>query len=67
MLWTQNAWEAATPATAAFRCQNGHVLDPETTRQCPACGVHDTVMLGEAAGRRQFQCSRCGEPFMFPR
>ena len=67
MLWTQNAWEAGGPAGAAFRCANGHVLDPATTRQCPACGVHDTVLLGDASGRQQFQCSRCGEPFVFPR
>jgi endogenous inhibitor of DNA gyrase (YacG/DUF329 family) len=67
MLWTQNAWEAGATASAAFRCVNGHVLDPSTTRQCPACGVHDTTLLGEAGGRQQFQCSRCGEPFTFPR
>jgi hypothetical protein len=67
MLWTQNAWEPAAPTTAAFRCPNGHVLDPSLTRQCPACGVHDTALLGEIEGLQQFQCSRCGEPFMFPR
>ena len=57
MLWTQNAWQAADEASAAFRCLNGHVLDPSTTRQCPACGVHDTALLGAAGGRQQFQCS----------
>jgi hypothetical protein len=67
MLWTQNAWQAGDAASAAFRCVNGHVIDPSTTRQCPACGVHDTALLGEAGGRQQFQCSRCGEPFMYPR
>ena len=42
MLWTQNAWPLDSHSDAAFRCHNGHVSDPATTKQCPACGVHDT-------------------------
>jgi hypothetical protein len=43
MLWTQNTWAAGDNRAAAYRCLNGHVLDPSMTRECPACGVHDTV------------------------
>jgi hypothetical protein len=67
MLWTQNAWKLDGTTNAAYRCMNGHVLDPSTTRQCPACGVHDTVLVGEIDGRQEFRCSRCGEPFTIPR
>src|SRR6185503_89768 len=42
MLWTQNAWHAAGTSNAAYQCPNGHVIDPALTRQCPACGLHDT-------------------------
>ena len=67
MLWTQNAWKTGDSGAAAYRCANGHVLDPAKTRQCPSCGVHDTVLLdGDADGRQQFRCARCGTPFTFP-
>ena len=67
MLWTQNAWPVGGSATAAYRCVNGHVLDPATTRQCPACGVHDTETVNELHGRQQFRCFRCAHAFTFPR
>ena len=63
MLWTQNAWQTGA---AAYRCLNGHLIDPADTRQCPACGVHDTVLLDEGDGRKEFQCSRCSTTFTFP-
>ena len=28
MLWTENAWRAGDTAGAAYRCANGHVIDP---------------------------------------
>jgi endogenous inhibitor of DNA gyrase (YacG/DUF329 family) len=67
LVWTQNAWSVGDTANAAYRCQNGHVVDPAVTCQCPACGIHDTVMLGERDGREQFRCERCGELFEVPR
>jgi putative hemolysin len=69
MVWTQSAWHAGSggEARAAYCCLQGHVLDPSTTRQCPACGVHDTTLLGNAGGRQDFRCARCGESFTFPR
>jgi DNA-directed RNA polymerase subunit RPC12/RpoP len=68
MLWTQNAWPAQDGTTAAaYRCANGHVLDPSKTRQCPACGLHDTVLLETESGRQSFRCNRCGQSFEFPR
>lgn len=69
MMWTQNAWhpERDGQADAAYRCLNGHVLDPSTTRQCPACGVHDTTLVKSASGRQDFRCARCGQSFTFPR
>src|SRR5688572_16849398 len=67
MLWTQNAWPAGSEQSAAYRCLNGHLLDPSTTRQCPACGVHDTTLVGSSGGRQEFRCERCGEAFTFPR
>jgi predicted RNA-binding Zn-ribbon protein involved in translation (DUF1610 family) len=67
MLWTQNAWKTGDTGKAAYRCQNGHTLDPALTRQCPACGIHDTVMVDEQDGRQQFRCARCGERFDVPR
>jgi hypothetical protein len=68
-IWTQNAWPeaGAGEARAAYRCLNGHVIDPDTTRQCPACGVHDTLLRGSVEGRQQFTCARCGEAFTYPR
>ena len=67
MLWTQNVWKTGETGQAAYSCQNGHVLDPSLTRQCPACGIHDTVMLADQGGRQQFQCARCREAFEWPR
>lgn len=69
MVWTQNAErEAASGITrAAYRCLNGHVVDPDTTRQCPACGVHDTILRETVEGCQQFTCARCGEAFAYPR
>ena len=68
-IWTQNAWrdEMGGEVGAAYRCLNGHVLDPSTTRQCPACGVHDTTLMASSGGRQEFRCERCGEAFTFPR
>jgi len=67
MLWTQNAWKTGETGQAAYRCANGHVLDPAATRQCPACGLHDTTLTRERDGHQQFRCDRCGETFQFPR
>ncbi len=67
MVWTQNAWKTGDLGNAAYRCQNGHVLDPSLTCQCPACGIHDTVLLADRDGRQQFRCERCGELFEVPR
>lgn len=67
MMWTQNAWHAGADNVAAYRCLNGHVVDPSTTRQCPACGVHDTTVVSVDGPRRDFRCARCGESFSFPR
>jgi hypothetical protein len=67
MIWTQNAWKTGDTGQAAYRCANGHVVDPALTAQCPACGVHDTELLAERNGRQQFRCMRCSETFDFPR
>ena len=69
MLWTQNAWHDGSggAVSAAYRCANGHGLDPSMTRQCPACGIHDTTLLSSADGRQDFRCARCGQAFTFPR
>ena len=67
MLWTQNAWPLDEHTAAAYRCPNGHVIDPTLTRQCPHCGVHDTQRLAEADGRARFRCFRCRVEFEFPR
>jgi predicted RNA-binding Zn-ribbon protein involved in translation (DUF1610 family) len=68
MLWTQNAWHPGETHAAAYQCPNGHVVDPALTRQCPACGVHDTALVGvDEDGRQQFKCRRCGESFQVPR
>jgi hypothetical protein len=60
MLWTQNAWAQGDNRAAAYQCPNGHVVDPDTTRQCPRCGAHDTA-AAPAAGA--FECRRCGNQF----
>ncbi len=64
MLWTQSAWTDAGEALAraAYRCDNGHVLDPRESPQCPNCGVHDTVSAGS-----DFKCHRCSTVFTVPR
>ena len=67
LLWTQNAWKDGEPGQAAYRCQNGHTIDPSVTRQCPACGIHDTALLDEQNGHQRFRCARCNEVFEFPR
>jgi len=67
MLWTQNAWPPDRQVEGAYRCPNGHVIDPDATRQCPNCGIHDTSALGEAEGTARFSCHRCGTTFTFPR
>ena len=67
MLWTQNAWHADSEGRAAYRCLNGHVLDPSTTRQCPTCGVHDTTLVNDAEGQQEFRCCRCRGVFCVPR
>ena len=60
MLWTQNAWAHGDNRAAAYQCPSGHVLDPDTTRQCPRCGSHDTAA---APGSRVWECSRCENHF----
>lgn len=66
VLWTQNAWKTGETGAAAYRCLNGHTIDPAKTRQCPKCGIHDTVHLADAEGVAQFRCNRCGTAFSFP-
>ncbi len=69
MLWTQGAWTESGDvsgdqfARAAYRCDNGHVLDPTVTPQCPNCGVHDTGRL-ESTGA--CKCHRCQASFAAP-
>jgi predicted RNA-binding Zn-ribbon protein involved in translation (DUF1610 family) len=67
MLWTQNVWPVDGSTAAAYRCLNGHVMDPSTTRQCPDCGVHDTRVLEQAEGRQNYRCARCDASFTIPR
>ena len=67
LMWTQNAWPPGAEMSAAYRCRNGHVVDPSTTRQCPSCGVHDTTLLKSVDGRQEFCCARCGQSFKYPR
>jgi rubrerythrin len=67
MFWTQNAWPADAKVEAAYRCAQGHLVDPSTTRQCPVCGVHDTKVISLIGGRQQFRCAHCGNAFEFPR
>lgn len=66
MLWTQNAWKTGDTGRAAYRCLGGHVVDPSTTRQCPACGIHDTALAGDEDGRAQARCARCHAVFDVP-
>jgi hypothetical protein len=64
MLWTQNTWAEGDHRAAAYRCLNGHVLDPSKTRECPTCGVHDTrVEADNDEGRRMHVCDACGARF----
>ena len=67
LLWTQNAWKAGDIGHAAYCCLNGHVVDPSLTRQCPTCGIHDTVLSGEHEGHQQFRCAACQATFAWPR
>jgi predicted RNA-binding Zn-ribbon protein involved in translation (DUF1610 family) len=66
MLWTQNAWVHGDNRAAAYRCPNGHVLDPHTTHQCPRCGVHDTEAVA-SKGDGTLECHRCGHQFVVTR
>jgi predicted RNA-binding Zn-ribbon protein involved in translation (DUF1610 family) len=61
MLWTQNAWSHGELRSAAYRCANGHVVDPQSTRQCPKCGVHDTKPVEQRGVL--FVCNQCGNRF----
>jgi predicted RNA-binding Zn-ribbon protein involved in translation (DUF1610 family) len=64
MLWTQNAWVHGENRAAAYRCLNGHVLDPSTTRECPICGVHDTrIVESSRDGQTKHVCNACGTRF----
>ena len=67
LLWTQNAWKVGDAGSAAYVCMNGHAIDPNETRQCPKCGVHDTVLLNQQGERQEFRCAGCGEEFVHPR
>ena len=67
VIWTQDAWKAGDTRSAAYICEAGHAIDPAQTRQCPKCGVHDTVLLSERDGRQEFRCAQCGEAFVYPR
>ena len=68
MLWTQNAWPGDAHTEAAFRCRNGHLTDPAATKQCPACGVHDSRLIDERPdGHADYECYRCGTRFTVPR
>ena len=62
MLWTQNAWAHGNNRAAAYRCANGHVIDPADTHQCPKCGVHDTS-AAPSNGAGAYECHRCGHTF----
>lgn len=66
MLWTQNAWPTGNDliTAAAYRCDNGHLMDPDATRQCPVCGVHDTHLAERRQSERDvFRCNRCHHVF----
>jgi hypothetical protein len=70
VLWTQAAWpeepgaRAADTTRAAYRCLNGHLIDPIDTPQCPNCGVHDTFRTDADIS---FACRRCETRFTVPR
>jgi hypothetical protein len=70
LLWTQSTWRepglrsATSLERAAYRCANGHVVDPAETPQCPACGIHDT---SRTDAPNTFVCHRCSERFTVPR
>jgi hypothetical protein len=67
VLWTQNAWQVDGRVGAAYRCTNGHVIDPALTRQCPDCGVHDTVRIAVLEdNKQQCRCLRCDKTFEAP-
>ena len=66
MLWTQNAWKTGDTGRAAYRCMSGHVVNPSETRQCPSCGVHDTVPVEEKDWQPQSRCARCHTVFDVP-
>ena len=64
MLWTQNAWVHGDNRAAAYRCLNGHVTDPVDSRECPACGVHDTRLVSKSGAEPgAYICNRCDERF----
>jgi ssDNA-binding Zn-finger/Zn-ribbon topoisomerase 1 len=65
MLWTQNEWAHGENRAAAYRCENGHVLDPALTRECPACGIHDTTVVEQqSADETTHVCNRCATRFV---
>ena len=65
MLWSQNEWVHGDSRAAAYRRENGHVLDPVLTHQCPACGVHDTTVVEHrSAGETAHVCNRCATRFV---
>jgi predicted RNA-binding Zn-ribbon protein involved in translation (DUF1610 family) len=69
MLWTQAAWppdqaDERDAGRAAYRCLQGHLVDPAETPQCPGCGIHDTAREGDGT---DFRCTRCGTRFAWPR
>ena len=67
VLWTQNAWVNGDNRAAAYRCLNGHVTDPADTRECPACGLHDTRVVSPCgAGPSAHLCNQCGVQFSVP-
>ena len=67
MLWTQNAWANGENRSAAYRCMNGHVLDPAMTYECPTCGVHDTRPVEDAGADPSVSvCNACGARFTLP-
>ena len=63
----RNAWKVGDTSSAEYTCAAGHVIDPSETRQCPKCGVHDTVLLSDVDGRQEFRCAQCGELFAHPK
>ena len=67
MLWTQNAWTHGDSRAAAYRCLNGHVLDPATTRECPTCGLHNTRVVESGDDQSGHVCNSCGARFDVPR